>query len=163
MDNGRPTKYKPEYDKAAYKACKIFGADDKKLAELFEVTETTINNWKNDHLSFFESLKKGKDEFDTKNVEVSLLQRACGYVHDEIKYFAHEGVVTDERKVTRHYPPDTIAAIFWLKNRNPDRWKDIKAVEHSGPDKKPISIEILKDLGKLSNSELEELIEGDAP
>ena len=28
--------------------------------------------------------------------------------------------------------PDTTAAIFWLKNRRPDKWRDRKELEHSG-------------------------------
>ena len=30
-----------------------------------------------------------------------------------------------------HVPPDTTAAIFWLKNRDPARWRDAWQVEHS--------------------------------
>jgi hypothetical protein len=26
--------------------------------------------------------------------------------------------------LTKHYPPDTTAAIFWLKNRRPSEWRD---------------------------------------
>lgn len=24
----------------------------------------------------------------------------------------------------KHYPPDTVAGIFWLKNRQPDKWRE---------------------------------------
>ena len=30
-----------------------------------------------------------------------------------------------------HYPPDTTAAIFWLKNRRPDRWRDTQNIDHA--------------------------------
>jgi hypothetical protein len=29
-----------------------------------------------------------------------------------------------------HVPPDTTAAIFWLKNRDPARWRDAWQLEH---------------------------------
>jgi hypothetical protein len=29
-----------------------------------------------------------------------------------------------------HVPPDTTAAIFWLKNRNPAQWRDAWQLEH---------------------------------
>jgi hypothetical protein len=29
--------------------------------------------------------------------------------------------------------PDTTACIFWLKNRRPDRWRDVHKHEHGGP------------------------------
>jgi len=33
-----------------------------------------------------------------------------------------------------HVPPDTTAAIFWLKNRKPAQWRDAWQLEHTfGP------------------------------
>jgi len=29
-----------------------------------------------------------------------------------------------------HVPPDTTAAIFWLKNRDPAHWRDAWQLEH---------------------------------
>lgn len=152
---GRPTDYKKEYNEQAEKVCVIFGADDKKLAEFFGVCVATIDNWKKEYPEFLESIKKGKDKYDTENVEVSLRERACGYKHKETKYFSHEGVVTDKRILTKHYPPDTTAAIFWLKNRHPERWKDIKAVELTGKDGGPIRTQDIKiDLSDFTDEEL---------
>jgi len=42
---GRPTKYLSEYNEQVEKLCKL-GATDKQLADFFNVTEKTINNWK---------------------------------------------------------------------------------------------------------------------
>jgi hypothetical protein len=39
-----------------------------------------------------------------------------------------------------HYPPDTTAAVFWLKNRQPDKWRDKTISEVSGPNGNPIEI-----------------------
>ena len=50
--------------------------------------------------------------------------------------------MTPIRKV---YPPDTTAAIFWLKNRKPEEWRDKQAVEHSGPNGGPIETRSLSD------------------
>jgi hypothetical protein len=33
---------------------------------------------------------------------------------------------------TQHYPPDTNAALRWLMNRQPERWRDRRHVEHGG-------------------------------
>ena len=48
-------------------------------------------------------------------------------------------IVADAKTGTEHivpyterYPPDTTAAIFWLKNRRPDLWRDKHRIEHSG-------------------------------
>lgn len=127
----RPTKYKPEYNKQVFKLC-LLGADDKQLADFFDVTEQTINNWKISEPEFFESLKKGKLQADAR-VAKSLYDRALGYSHKEDKVFQHEGtpVIVE---TTRLYPPDTTAAIFWLKNRQPEKWRDRQEIDHTTKD-----------------------------
>ncbi|WP_205010660.1 hypothetical protein [Nitrosomonas oligotropha] len=35
----------------------------------------------------------------------------------------YQGKIT-KTKLTKHYPPDTVAAIFLLKNRHPEKWRD---------------------------------------
>ncbi|AVR75854.1 terminase small subunit [Vibrio phage ValSw3-3] len=126
---GVDTKYKPEYDDLAYKFC-LLGATDKKLAEFFDVCEATINNWKHMFPSFLESIKKGKVVADGE-VANSLFKRATGYVHPETKIATHEGQITDTLDVEKHYAPDPTAAIFWLKNRQPDQWRDKQEVDHT--------------------------------
>ena len=119
---GRPTKFKPEYADLTYKYC-LLGATDADLAKFFEVEESTVNNWKIDFPDFLESIKRGKEEADA-NVAKSLYHRALGYEHPETKIVSYEGQITDQMDVTKHYPPDPTAAIFWLKNRQPDKWRD---------------------------------------
>ena len=29
-----------------------------------------------------------------------------------------------------HVPPDVTACIFWLKNRDPEHWRDVQNVDH---------------------------------
>lgn len=125
----RPTKYKPEFAGQAAKLCKL-GATDAQLADFFEVAVSTVNLWKVQHKEFSESIKVPKAQADAR-VEQSLYLRAMGYEHDEvdIRVVDHEIVETPIRKF---YPPDTTAAIFWLKNRKPGEWRDKQDVEHSG-------------------------------
>ena len=119
---GRPSKYDPSYCKQAYKLC-LLGATDKELADFFGVEEKTVNNWKEEYPEFLQSLREGKDEADA-NVAKKLYHRALGYVAPETKIVSYEGAITDKIDVEKHYPPDPTAAIFWLKNRNPARWRD---------------------------------------
>ena len=118
---GRPTKYKKEYNKQAEKIC-VLGATDEFLADYFEVDVSTIGNWKNNHPSFLESIKKGKIEADLK-VADSLYNRAIGYSHPEQKVFNNQGEILTH-DTTKHYAPDPTALIFWLKNRQPKQWRD---------------------------------------
>lgn len=131
---GRPTDYKEEYNEQAYKLC-LLGATDKELADFFNVCEATINNWKIDVPEFLESIKKGKDLADA-NVADRLYQRALGFEHpsEEIKVVSNgqgEGSSIERVPITKIYPPDTTAAIFWLKNRQKDKWRDKQEIDHT--------------------------------
>jgi hypothetical protein len=136
---GRPTKYKPEFNEMAYELCKWGGLDDKKLAKVFKTTETTITTWKHKYPEFLLSLKQGKIEFDTDNVENALLQRALGYHHREVQYFSHNGIVTDQRITTKQYPPETGACIKWLMNRRGKDWSE-KDQEKDPPIQQTINV-----------------------
>jgi transcriptional regulator with XRE-family HTH domain len=117
----RPTKYQEAYAEQARKLC-LLGYTDKELADFFEVSESTLNNWKNEYPLFLESIKKGKQVADGE-VAAKLFHRATGYEHpeDDIRSVDGQIVITPTIK---HYPPDTTAAIFWLKNRQKAHWRD---------------------------------------
>ena len=142
---GRPTKYKPEYCEQVYKLC-LLGATDSEIADFFEVDERTINNWKISYPEFFQSIKNGKEKADA-DVANSLYNRAKGYEQEVVKVFQFQGqpIVVP---VTEKVAPDTGAAIFWLKNRHPKRWRD--RVEHTGADGGPIAIADISDDEKLA-------------
>lgn len=133
----RPTKFKPEYVKQAEKLCAL-GATDLEIADFLEVDVRTIYRWKGENDAFCQALKVGKDIADER-VERSLFARANGYEHDEVDIRVVGGsiVKTDIRKF---YPPDTTAAIFWLKNRRPKEWREAKSVELTGAEGGPVRI-----------------------
>jgi hypothetical protein len=118
---GRPSRYQVEYEQLGYNYC-LLGATDGEMAEFFGVSEQTLNAWKKAHPEFLESLKRGKAAADATVAE-RLYQRACGYSHPAVKFFQHEGVVTQQEYI-EHYPPDTGACVFFLKNRQPAKWRD---------------------------------------
>lgn len=144
MSAGRPTAYKPEYADQAEKLCRL-GATDKEMADFFDVAESTLNLWKKEHSEFSESLKRGKVIADA-NVADRLYQRAMGYEHDDVELKVvsignNQGSEVEEVKVRKYYPPDSTAAIFWLKNRRPREWRDKQEIEHSGDGIKSFLIE----------------------
>lgn len=128
MAGGRPSKYKPEFAKQAEKLC-LLGATDQELADFFEVNVLTVHRWKHDHEEFCNSLKSGKESADERVVR-SLYQRAVGYEQDEVKIFmpggASEPVYAPYRA---KIAPDVTAAIFWLKNRRSQEWRDVKHID----------------------------------
>ena len=119
---GRPTEYEISYPDLAYKYC-LLGATDKQLAEYFGVCLATLGTWKNKYPEFLASLKRGKEVADAKVAE-ALYKKAIGYEHRETKVLSHEGRVTSLVDITKVYPPDTTACIFWLKNRRRGEWRD---------------------------------------
>lgn len=118
---GRPTKFTPEILGQAEKLAKL-GLTDVEMADVFGVTERTFNTWKSAHPEFLQSLKNGKALADA-NVAESLYHRALGYSHPAVKIMTLGGAI-EQVPYTEHYPPDTAAAIFWLKNRQPKKWRD---------------------------------------
>lgn len=121
--------YKDEYAELAYNYC-LLGAIDSELAGFFGVSETTINNWKNEHEDFSLALKKGKQIADAK-VAQALFHRATGYSHEDVDIKVIEGNIV-QTPLVKYYPPDATSAIFWLKNRQPTKWRDKQVTEHEG-------------------------------
>lgn len=139
---GRPTVYKAEHIRQAKLLGKM-GATDGEVAQFFGVNVATIFRWKNLHPKFCEALQIGKAIADAR-VEKSLYQRAIGYTHDDVDIRSVDGVII-ETPIVKHYPPDTTACIFWLKNRKPKEWRDkldlaatgdpLKIIIHTQPKK----------------------------
>tara|TARA_R110000822_G_C15322095_1_gene493809 strand:+ start:1864 stop:2382 length:519 start_codon:yes stop_codon:yes gene_type:complete len=103
------------------------GATDMDLARAFDVDISTIYAWKAKDRDFSDALKVGKATADDK-VERALYQKAVGYSLPLTKVFCHEGVISTHQMV-EHFPPDTTACIFWLKNRRSDEWREKREVE----------------------------------
>ena len=122
---GRPTKYSKGLVVAAGFMARQ-GLINPQIAAELGISGDTLWRWRKKYPEFDQAIKKGKQTPDDKVVD-SLFQRATGYSHAEDKIFQFEGhpVVVP---TTKHYPPDTTACIFWLKNRRPEEWRDKQEV-----------------------------------
>lgn len=120
---GRPTKFKPEFVKIAF-GMALLGATDEQLAEAFDVALATIANWKKTEPDFLDALKRGKGQADAAVVR-ALYRRAVGFRRKSEKIFfdPKRGQVV-RIECTEYFPPDTTAGIYWLKNRQPDKWRE---------------------------------------
>ena len=103
---GRKSAFRPEYILIA-KACARFGAIEDEIANELNIGPATLDRWKQKYPEFRCALKAGKEASDDR-VERSLYQLAIGW---------------------NGQPPNTTAAIFWLKNRRPDRWRDVQQID----------------------------------
>lgn len=126
---GRPSGFKPEFIAQAAKLCAL-GATDIEIADFFGVDARTLYRWKAEREEFCQSIKVAKEVADTR-VERSLFAKANGYEHDDVHVSNFQGAVT-LTPIRKYYPPDSTAAIFWLKNRKPEQWRDKHDLVHSG-------------------------------
>ena len=114
--------YQAEYTEQARKLCLLMGADDQELAGFFDVPPATLQEWLASVPDFAAAVLAGRALADA-DVADRLWRRAIGYSHPAVRIFSHQGYAL-EVAYTEHYPPDTAACLFWLKSRQPDRWRD---------------------------------------
>ena len=86
------------------------------LAGQLKISLTTLNRYRKQHPEFGELFKEAASAKDDL-VEEALLKRATGY----------------ENNSGKEVPPDVRAAMFWLKNRRPENWKDSREIALSDP------------------------------
>ena len=106
------------------------GLTDKQIYLSMGIGHDTFYTYIKKYPEFSEALKKGKQQAIAK-VENALFQKACGFKIT---------LETPNGSKEQYIHSDT-AAIFFLKNRDPENWKDRQDIEHSGD----LKIKIIKD------------------
>ena len=118
---GRPTAYRREFSELAHNYC-LLGATNPELAGFFDVSPRTIDNWIASHPAFAEAVREGRVVADAR-VARCLYKRAIGYSCTVERTVLHDGAERTLKNVV-HYPPDTRACIFWLRNRRREAWSE---------------------------------------
>lgn len=131
---GRPKKAKNKID--LYDALKIgdkfdyiedrlaFGMTESDLAASLGVARTTYYKWKDTKPEFYRAIERGKLG-QIQLVENQLLKKILGYSVEETEELQdNDGNVMQRKVKTKFINPDTTSMIFYLKNRNPEEWKD---------------------------------------
>ena len=154
---GRPTKYDADFHPKQVLKYALLGLTDKQMAGAFEINPDKFYQWQKKYPEISEAIKKGKLEADA-NVVSTLYKRALGHTQKSKIPFKVKKIDSETGKLydtveivetEEYFPPDMVATIFWLKNRQPEHWRDKKEVEIE--DKRTINTE------KLSDSALDEL------
>jgi hypothetical protein len=124
---GRKPKYRAAMAGIARKACR-HGLTDLEVADLLNVSPSTLYRWRADNPQFARVFRLGKEEAHDR-VEHALFSRAVGY-----DFNAEKQIMTRHGpqmlRWREHVPPDVSAAMAYLKNRRPDRWRDTHRIEH---------------------------------
>lgn len=108
------------------------GMTNKEVAEFTGYCVSTIEKLTRNDEEVRELVKRAKAVAD-RNVENALYRKAVGF-SNETEEFSKDrktGQITVV-KVNKYFPPETLACIFWLKNRKPAEWKDRNNNEFNG-------------------------------
>ncbi len=128
---GRDSDYHPSMNEQARKLA-LLGQTNEEIAAFFGIHVSTFYRWQSENSAFREAVNEGKVAADA-NVADSFYRRATGE-HVEIEKVVKNSQTGEHSvlKVKTYVPADPGAALNWLKNRQPAKWRDMKAVELSG-------------------------------
>ena len=117
------TKYDPHITPQLVKWMRRSGLTDVEIADQINIDVRTLYRWKDRFPQIRQALKESANFVDSL-VEDSLLKRALGYeiIEEEFKR-GRDGMTIRVKKTRKHVVPDTVACIYWLKNRQPLRWR----------------------------------------
>ena len=105
------------------------GLTDQQIADSIGISRSTLSAWKLKYPDISDTLKNNKDIVD-RRVENALLENALGAYQRETVEELIKDPKTGEKKLTlvkrteKQYPGNTLAQMFWLKNRKPKDWRD---------------------------------------
>lgn len=111
------------------------GLTDEQISHNMGCSYSTFRVWREKYSALSAAIKKGKEVADYE-VESALFKSATGFKQTlrkpmklkEEKQIQGKGKVVTERveyvDEEIFIAPNTVAQIFWLKNRMPDKWRD---------------------------------------
>lgn len=122
--------FRPEFIVQAERLCLLLGATNKDLAQFFEVSESLIGSWMGSEPLFGEAVRRGKLVADGRVAESLYQQAIGGHTARKQKVMVHRTtgrveIVTYEEEV----PPNAAAAMFWLRCRQPAKWRERQIAE----------------------------------
>lgn len=109
---GRPSSYNPDVHPVKARELLAQGHTHRAVIEVFGVHTSTYYEWQDKYPEFADATKRGAEIADDE-VVASLHRSATGFMAPDGKYVF----------------PNQTAQIFWLKNRQPGKWKDKQEVE----------------------------------
>lgn len=117
---------------------------EKHIAKMLGVSLTTFYKFKSEKSELANALKVNKEIADIE-IENALRSRALGFEYKEkttITEALPDGTIVryKEKEITKRVLPDTTAQIFWLKNRQPAKWRDAWKIQLTGNNDGPVEL-----------------------
>ena len=119
---GRPSEYHSELTPALAEVLAKKGLTDEEMAKELGIHVSTLYAWKRQYEAFSKAVHSGGESIDER-VENALLKRAIGYdlrLHKQVVV----GGALEDAEYDVHIAPEPGAALNWLKNRRPEKWRD---------------------------------------
>lgn len=150
---GRPSKYSTHVEPRLAEITDWVrnGASDREVAQRLGISADSLIVYKKQFPEFSECLKNTRAYVDGQ-VENSLLKRALGYTYEETTKELDATGKKIIKTVTKHVSPDTTAMIFWLKNRRPKEWRDVKNIDANVTCENPLEGLTEEELRTLANN-----------
>ncbi len=102
------------------------GLTNEEIATMIGIGETQFSTLLSKDRELWQMLEDAKEE-PNHQVERALFKRALGYQVKETTKEAGRPV----KVVIKEIAPDPISCIFWLKNRDPKKWRDVIEMKFS--------------------------------
>lgn len=109
------------------------GFTNREIAKKMRIDESTFYDYLKNFPDISKAIKKGKEVIDYE-VEAQVIKSIKGFVETyDQQTVTKDGDVIDYQE-SKYIPPNMTAAIFWLKNRQPEKWNKKAVVEDPGDD-----------------------------
>lgn len=100
------------------------GLSNDQIAENMGIDRATLYRWADKYSDFCDVLKRTK-EITVYEVEDAMFKAAKGYYVEETKTVTNKDGKTLRIETNKKWiPPNTTAQIFYLKNKDPDNWRE---------------------------------------
>jgi len=156
---GCPTKYREEFVGLVRAICEETRPTDKQLCKILgkfiqekPLSQETFATWRKTYPDFNDALITGRDAFNSRNIEKSLVKIARGFHFTEVtkepSILRLQGktplIVSPTlhvtKKVRKFIPPNQKSIEYFLDNRAHLRWKSRQIHEITGKDGNPLTV-----------------------
>jgi hypothetical protein len=102
-----------------------YGMSETQIANVFRVSEATLNRWKKKHPEFGNAISRGSDIANAQVASAMFRAAIGGCVVCIKKIYDKDGKLKSTEETIA--PPNVIAGRFWLVNRAANAWKSDNA------------------------------------